>query len=305
MPTSFTDQFYVVDPGQPPAQGTSLTVFERTFTDQNDDADIGTNEGDTFNGVPITDVWPGDTLTVNLPGGGQVTYTGVTFYLDGGGAVFTPTDGQILQDGTFDSSTFVTTTGSVATDGFAPPCFTPGTRIAVPGGTRAVEELRPGDLVLTRDHGRQPIRWAGRAEVEGRGDMAPVRIGKGALGNVRTLKVSPQHRMLLSGPRVELLFGHPEVLVPAVHLVDGDLVRRAPTKTVTYLHVLFDRHEIITADGIPTESFHPGEALLDGEGALRRELARLFPGVGTGRGPAWRTARPVLRAHEVLALSAA
>lgn len=46
-------------------------------------------------------------------------------------------------------------------------CFTRGTMIACPEGLRAVEDLKPGDLVITRDHGPQPIRWIGGRRFDG------------------------------------------------------------------------------------------------------------------------------------------
>ena len=42
------------------------------------------------------------------------------------------------------------------------PCFTPGTRIVTDQGEVAVEDLRPGDMILTRDNGFQPLVWAAR-----------------------------------------------------------------------------------------------------------------------------------------------
>ena len=84
-------------------------------------------------------------------------------------------------------------------------CFARGTRIETPRGAVAVEDLRPGDLVLTRDRGAQPLRWVGSSRVDG-GTLAstprlrPIRIRAGALGRhapAQDLLVSPQHRILV------------------------------------------------------------------------------------------------------------
>ncbi len=107
------------------------------------------------------------------------------------------------------------------------PCFTPGTLIACEAGEVPVEALRPGDRVVTRDHGVQVVRWVGqkrlgRAELAAEPKLQPVLIRAGALGAglpLRDMRVSRQHRMLVGGPRAELLFGAEEVLVRAEHLV--------------------------------------------------------------------------------------
>lgn len=178
-------------------------------------------------------------------------------------------------------------------------CFAAGTRIATPYGPRAVETLRPGDLVLTRDNGPQPIRWAGARTVAAQGDLAPIRFETGALGNSRPLLVSPQHRMLCDDWRAQMLFGETEVLVAAKHLVNDRTIRRAPGGLVSYHHILFDRHEIVLAEGAASESFHPGdEALSALDGATRRELLRLFPELVTGSGAQLMLARRALRGFE-------
>lgn len=302
MPTTYTDQFFVMDPGNPPAAGTLLTPQQFSYVDQNDNGQISSSGNDSFNGKDITSVWRGDKITVTM-GGQTVTITGVTFYVNGGPAVFTPTDGTVLQNAVFQSSTWVTQSSQVPVTSFGPPCFVAGMLIETATGPRAIETLRLGDLVCTRDNGLQPVRWIGSRQVTGLGDFAPVRFAPGALGNTRALMVSPQHRMLLGGWQAELLFGTSEVLVVARHLVDGTAVRRVPMRQVSYVHLMFDRHEIIASDGVPSESFHPGDYLLNGDREMRAELVALFPDLALCTGRAgWHTARRVLRGHEAALL---
>ncbi|MEZ5715357.1 MAG: Hint domain-containing protein, partial [Paracoccaceae bacterium] len=178
-------------------------------------------------------------------------------------------------------------------------CFTAGTRIATATGPREVEDLKPGDLVVTRDRGLQPLRWIGSRTVPARGSLAPVRFEAGVLGNDRPLLVSPQHRMLIGGHRAALLFGEGEVLASAKHLENGGSIARAPGDTVTYVHILFDRHEIVYAEGAPSESFFPGEAGLSAvEEAAREELFTLFPELRSTSGGFEATARMCLRGPE-------
>jgi len=165
------------------------------------------------------------------------------------------------------------------------PCFTAGTRIATPGGPRAIEDLRVGDRVSTADHGAQVIRWIGARQVAGTGAFAPIRFDTGAIGNQRPLRVSPQHRMLISGWRAEILFGQSEVLVAAKHLVNDRAIRPDPCATVTYLHMIFDRHEVVFAEGVPTESLHLGTVAMGGlDRAARAEVLSLFPELDRGSG---------------------
>ena len=180
-----------------------------------------------------------------------------------------------------------------------PICFTPGTLILCPEGERLVEDLRVGDLVMTMDHGLQPIRWIGRQTRAAIGRMAPIRINQGVLGAERNLEVSPQHRLLLSGPDAELLFGESEVLVAAKHLVDGEGITIRQGGEVEYIHLLFDYHEIIWADGVQAESLFLGEtgqASLDAES--RAEIDALFPELDAMSPNRHRAARLVLKAHE-------
>lgn len=280
-----------------------MTPVSYTLTDQKSDGDIDRFNGDSINGIDITKSWPGDTITVTLLDGSTVTYVGTTFYLADGSRVFTPTDGQVLKIAAFSSSTYVNTQGPLLVDDLGPPCFVAGTLIDTPEGPRAVEDLNVGDLVMTRDNGPQKVLWTGCRVVAGQGDLAPIRFAPNALGNELELLVSPQHRMLITGWRAELLFGEDEVLVAAKHLVNGDMIHVMSTRQVSYHHLLFDQHEIVFSNGIPSESFHPGETILDGDAELRAELSVLFPEL-SDMGSGWDRpcARHVIKAQEARVL---
>ena len=192
-------------------------------------------------------------------------------------------------------------------------CFTPGTMIETDRGRVAVECLAQGDLVLTRDHGLQPLRWIGRrdlglAELIAAPRLNPVLIAAGALGPGLPrcdMLVSPQHRMLFSGARAEMLFGEEEVLVAAVHLTGLAGVAQVQKARVSYIHLMFDSHELIEADGAWSESFQPADrSLRDMDAAQRAEIALLFPDLAEGlaRFPA---ARLSLKAHEARVFLAA
>lgn len=180
------------------------------------------------------------------------------------------------------------------------PCFVAGTDIVTHKGMRLVEDLKPGDLVLTMDHGYQPVRWKGQRRVAAKGTLAPILFEEGAMGNDVPLMVSPQHRMLVTGWQAEMNFGENEVLVPAVGLVNGDTIRQVEGGYVSYVHVMFDSHEIIYAAGVPSESFMPGEIGLTAMGeVVRDEIFEIFPELRDKGLSAYGTdARPSLRASE-------
>ena len=184
-------------------------------------------------------------------------------------------------------------------------CFTLGTRILTPYGERAIETLKAGDKLVTRDNGLRPIRWIGRRTVTGRGVLAPIEITPDEPADGRAaLRISPLHRMLFTGYRAQMLFGQSEVLVAAKHLINGADIRQAPCDEVTYIHVMLDAHEIIFAEGTATESFYAGTQGIDAvtEGA-REEMFSLFPELRSNPGAHGRTARICLQPHEVQLLS--
>ena len=157
-------------------------------------------------------------------------------------------------------------------------CFAGGTHIETDSGEVAIEKLVAGDLVLTMDHGLQPIRWIGSTIVPATGKFAPVRIAKGTMGNHRDLIVSPQHRMMLEGWQQEMLFGELQTLAPAINLINDTTITRQRGAFVEYFHILFDNHEIVFAEGAASESFHPGSVGMDSMAKeSRAEILDLFP----------------------------
>lgn len=151
-------------------------------------------------------------------------------------------------------------------------CFANGTQITTPKGSKLIEDLSIGDCVHTRDSGLQEIQWIGRRKMNGARLFAmphlrPIRIKPGALGDNnpnRDLLVSPQHLILLQGARTQELFNEKEVLVAARNLVNGSTVAVDTTlREVTYIHILLPKHEVIWANGIEAESFHPASIDLE------------------------------------------
>lgn len=194
------------------------------------------------------------------------------------------------------------------------PCFTPGTMVATPEGERAVEDLRPGDLVLTRDNGPKPMLWAARrdlgpADLAARPELCPIRIAPGAFGQPRALIVSPQHGMLLEQSAGAAQGAQSLVRAAQLDRMGGGAVRRMRgARGVSYIHLFFEAHQIVFANDLPSESFYPGPRVLAGfDPAARAEFLALFGAEIAGRSyraPARAYARQRLLPPHLAALSA-
>ncbi len=159
--------------------------------------------------------------------------------------------------------------------------FARGTMITLASGAQcAIEALAPGDRVLTRDHGAQPLRWIGRATLRAVGAFAPVVIAAGTLGNAGDLIVSQHHRMFLYQRQRRPGLPTAEVLVQARHLADGDRIFIREGGFVDYFSLVFDRHEIIYAEGVPAESLMVTEATVNRlPPDLAQDVRAAFPGL--------------------------
>jgi hypothetical protein len=191
-------------------------------------------------------------------------------------------------------------------------CFGQGSEILTAAGYKAVETLKAGDAVMTRDNGLQEIRWIGSTHVPAAKMMAdenlrPVKIAAHTFGQnmpERDLTVSRQHRILVEDWRAELLFESDKVLVPAHALVNGKTVTNEnPAEGATYFHIVFDEHEVIDAQGLMTESFHPCRATVLGmKPEARTELFALFPqltpAIENIEASAYAPAYPMLKSFE-------
>ena len=269
-----------------------------TLSGGNDrDLFVGGNAGDVVDGNEGGD----DCDTLDLTGAGPLR------------VIYDPSNAENGTVNFLDADGAVTGTMSFVNIENVIPCFTPGTLIATPRGEVAVERLRAGDRVITRDNGLQEIRWIGsralsRADLAAAPHLKPVLVRQGSLGNglpERDMLVSPNHRLLVANDRTALYFDEHEVLVAAKHLISGPGVQSVDSMGTTYVHFMCDRHEVVLSNGAWTESFQPGDMTLKGMGnAQRSEIFELFPELKTEAGlTGYAAARRTLRRHEAVLLS--
>jgi hypothetical protein len=191
-------------------------------------------------------------------GGGYSGGGGGGGYGGGGGGGYADSDGG-GGGGSYLDSAFTNTSesGAAVYDngvvGIDLVCYLSGTRIAVLEGEIAVEDLCPGDLVITAAGALWPIRWIGRQTVSTRfADplrVLPIRIRAGAIAEdipERDLLVSPDHAVLIG-----------DILAHANALVNGTSIIRETNvpEILTYYHIEIAEHALILAEGLPAESF--------------------------------------------------
>lgn len=182
------------------------------------------------------------------------------------------------------------------------PCFVAGTLIETDCGPVRVEDLHPGDLVQTRDHGCVPLLAIASTPVTRRlltlhPDLRPVRFAPGSIGNTRPMALSPQHRVMVRHHASQMLFGQDETLVAARHFIGSDGVELCDALApLTYVHLLFARHEVIRSDGCWTESMFLGD--LANRLARQAGVWHMADGVSLTSLDHPQTARRILRQFE-------
>ncbi len=143
-------------------------------------------------------------------------------------------------------------------------CFTPGTGIATLNGLVDVAHLKVGDRVLTRDRGFQPIRWIGNRHLTHKDiiqdtENLPILIRAHALGQglpERDIIVSPRHKMLTTDKSLLSCLSETEALIEANALLGQPGIMQVIPHCLTYIHILFDQHEVILSNNLWSESFH-------------------------------------------------
>ena len=238
----------------------------------------------------------GNRVTLRMPGILQQTATGDVFFRPSATSVNDWDAITVIYGVTVRNATPQPDYTAIAKVGFNPAikdipilpvCFVAGTLIETDAGFVAVEKLKVGDKVLTRDNGFKEIFWIGSiklsaADLRDNPSQRPIRISAGALGPQvpsTDLLVSPQHRVLVRSKIAQRMFGTDEVLVAAKQLVMTDGIDVAEDLAqVEYFHILFDQHEIVNSNGAATESLYTGPEALKSLGqAARDEIFALFP----------------------------
>ena len=166
--------------------------------------------------------------------------------------------------------------------------------VRTPLGARHVDILHPGDMVVTRDNGLQPVRmiWTRTvtaAEMRDRPELAPIRLKPRAVGPMmpaRDLRIASGHRALIPGYRISGVADEQPCLmrVGALAMASDEAFVDTSADSVTYYNLVFDSHQVFCAEGLPVESFRPSpKAMAAMDVAAREELLELFPNMSPKR----------------------
>ena len=295
---------------------TQMSVVTLNMDDANEDGVItADDQGNTPEQLDYT--LPGGPVTTTLDA--EAIYNAFVTYGDGSTANTTiiliqAENGDTfvsLPDGTAVQNIQITSVHSDNYFGVSAPhtssatvvCFAAQTLISTENGPVPANELRCGSRIETLDNGTQPIRWINARRVRAEGAAAPVRIKAGALGQgkpTRDLLVSQQHRILFRSRIAQRMLGRSEILIPAKKLLCLPGISVVNGKEyVDYVHILFDRHEIVFAEGAPTESLFLGKETKNTLAAeLQAGMGTLFP--TCLRWAHWRDqARPIVRGRKL------
>ncbi|WP_300012831.1 Hint domain-containing protein [uncultured Roseobacter sp.] len=143
--------------------------------------------------------------------------------------------------------------------------FARGTPLQTHEGFVAVEDLQPGDRVLTADGSAGRVTWIGSAS------FAPsdsprrsvlTRLMADSFGVNRPdsfLSLGPAARLLQTPPHLRAETGEKRIMTLASAFVDGvNVIEVAPPTPVQMFHLSLDRHTAVIAGGLEVETYHPG-----------------------------------------------
>ncbi len=161
--------------------------------------------------------------------------------------------------------------------------------LRTPCGERRAENVRPGDLIVTRDNGLQPVqlvwtRTVTEADIAADPSLAPVRLKQRAIGPMmprRDLMVAAGHRVLIPGYRLADIPDSQPCLIAARDIAEAsdEAYLDKSVGEITFYNIVFDAHQVFCANGLPVESYLPSVDTLGELGEeVRESLAAVFSG---------------------------
>lgn len=182
----------------------------------------------------------------------------------------------LLPNGSIEDSRFLIPAHRLFEGAFC--AFARGSLIETPNGPVAIEDLLPGDSVLTQDGRAEPVIWIGSTTLvpspaDDKREVPLFRVMPDAFGLGRPLS------HMVVGPSARMLGVHQHGLRRIASFEDGENVSRLrPPSPVDMYHICLRDHAILRVGGLLCESYHPGHGALSDVGPAMRELfLKLFP----------------------------
>ena len=173
---------------------------------------------------------------------------------------------SLLPNGTISETRHIAPALPLFEDAFC--ALSRGSLVETGEGPVAVEDLLPGDGILTSDGSCQPLVWVGRTS------LLPSRPGNhgrshrltsfmadslGLQKPAGSLVVGPAARLLRTPPHLQGAAKGQPMLTPAAEFQDGmSIFETAPPSPVDMYHLCLPRHAVFQAGGIEFETYHPG-----------------------------------------------
>lgn len=165
--------------------------------------------------------------------------------------------------------------------------FTRGSLVETETGPLAIEDLLPGNTVLTQDGSSQTVLWKGSVTLipgreDSRGRTRPLtRIMADTFGMQKPMSgviAGPAARLLGTPAHMRHLHGGSEILTPVHEFQDGmSVIETLPPTPIELFHICLKRHSVIKVDGLQFESYHPGiNAVRQVSHSLRSIYLNLF-----------------------------
>lgn len=146
------------------------------------------------------------------------------------------------------------------------PGIESGAEIATVDGPRRVDGLRPGDALLDHRGEVHTLRWIEARPRLCLGRTAPLCLRTPYFGLTRNVVVTPQTRLLQTGPIVDYLCGTEAVLATAADLATGRAVLRDRSQAMRlFHHLMLDDPACIMVENSPIETAHLCDVIASGD----------------------------------------
>jgi hypothetical protein len=154
------------------------------------------------------------------------------------------------------------------------PGLASGAMVMTDGGPQPVETLRPGAIMLTVAGARLPLRWIERRPRLCLGRQAPVLLRAPYFRLSHDVCVTPETRVVRSGPAVEYIFGAEKVLVGAGDMIASPGAQRDRRRPVrAFHHLMLDDHSCVMVDRCGIETALLADVIAAGDGGRLRNLS--------------------------------